>query len=139
VQSVCQTLSSIKISRPDWLRDRVVVPLIALGLGRLRDFPDLPSVMELARDSEQQQILKVVLAPNLAGRPFLAPPGIPPQRAQALRDAFDAMTRDSHFLEEAQRLRMDIEPAGGHEIEDLVKEIYALPESVIARTKLIAK
>jgi len=139
VQAVCQTLSSIKIGRPDWLRDRVVVPLIALGLTRLRDLPDLMSVMELARTAEQQQILKVVLAPNLAGRPFLAPPGIPPQRTQALRDAFDAMTRDTNFLEEAQRLRMDIEPASGREIEALVNEIYALPEGVIARTKLVAR
>src|SRR5262249_10368203 len=80
VQAVCQTYSSIKIGHPDWLRDRVVVPLIALGLERLRDLPELKSVMELARDGERQQILKVVLAPSLAGRPFVAPPGVPPDR-----------------------------------------------------------
>jgi tripartite-type tricarboxylate transporter receptor subunit TctC len=139
VQAICQTYSSIKVGRPDWLRDRFVTPLIALGLGRLRELPDLTSVMEFARDAEQQQILKVILTPNLAGRPFMAPPGIPTDRAQALRDAFDAMTKDANYLEEAQRLRMDIEPASGREIEALVKEIYALPESVIARTGLVAK
>jgi tripartite-type tricarboxylate transporter receptor subunit TctC len=139
VQAVCQTLSSIKIGRPDWLRDHIVVPIVALGLGRLRELPDLMSVTELARDAEQQQILKVVLAPNFAGRPFMAPPEIPQDRLEVLRQAFDAMTKDPGFLDEAQKLRMDIEPASGREIETLVKEIYALPESVIARTRQIAK
>jgi tripartite-type tricarboxylate transporter receptor subunit TctC len=137
VQSICQTWSSVKVGRPDWLRDRVVQPLIALGLSRNPDFPDLPSVVEVAKDTEQQQVLKVVLAPNLAGRPFMAPPGIPPERADALRTAFDAMTRDAQFLGETQKMRVDVQPASGREIEALVQEIYALPDSVIARTKQV--
>jgi len=139
VQAICQTLSSIKIGRPDWLRDRVVVPLIALGLGRLRDLPD-PQIghgtrarCRAAADPQGRACAQS------RGPPVLGAARHPPQRAQALRAAFDAMTRDASFLEEAQRLRMDIEPASGLEIEALVKEIYALPESVIARTKLIAK
>jgi len=138
VQSVCQTYSSVKIGHPGWLRDRIVQPLIALGFARIPELPELVSVFELAKDAEQQQVLKVILAPTLAGRPFVAPPGIPPERAEALREAFDAMTRDPRFLDEARQLRMDVEPASSREIETLVKEIYALPESVIAKTKLIA-
>jgi tripartite-type tricarboxylate transporter receptor subunit TctC len=137
VQSVCQTYSSIKIGHPDWLRDHIVQPLIALGFGRIPELPDLASVLELAKNVEQQQVLKVVLAPTLAGRPFVAPPGVPPDRVAALRDAFDAMTKDMRFLEEARQLRIDVHPAGGREIEELVREVYALPESVIAKTKLI--
>jgi tripartite-type tricarboxylate transporter receptor subunit TctC len=93
--------------------------------------------MELATTDEQRQVLKVVLAPTLAGRPFVAPPGIPADRAIALRQAFDAMTRDPGFLEDARRLHMDVVPATGSEIEALVKEIYALPEAVIATTKRV--
>src|SRR5882757_9411462 len=51
VQSICQTYSSVKIGRPDWLRDRVVQPLIALGLGRIPELPDLASVVEIAKDA----------------------------------------------------------------------------------------
>jgi tripartite-type tricarboxylate transporter receptor subunit TctC len=138
VQSVCQTYSSIKIGHPDWLRDRIVAPLIALGLGRIHELPDLASVIELARNVEQKQVLDVILAPTLAGRPFVAPPGVPPDRVAALRDAFDAMTKDALFLAEASQLRIDVHPAGGRQIESLVREIYALPESVIAQTKRVA-
>lgn len=137
VQAICQTYSSVKIGHPDWLRDRTMQPLIALGLGRIPDLPDLPSAMEFAKSDEQRQVLKVVLASTLAGRPIVAPPDIPPDRAAALRHAFDAMTKDPEFLEEAYRLRMDIQPETGREIEALVREIYALSETVIATTKRV--
>jgi tripartite-type tricarboxylate transporter receptor subunit TctC len=137
VQSICQTYSSMKVEHPDWLRDHLVEPLVALGFERLADFPDLPSVMELAKETEQQQVLKVILAPTLAGRPFAAPPGIPADRAAALRDAFTAMTKDGGFLDETHRIHMDVEPASAAEIDTLVKQIYALPKNVIEETKRV--
>jgi tripartite-type tricarboxylate transporter receptor subunit TctC len=137
VQAICQTYSSVRIGHQDWLRDRVVQPLVTLGLARIPDLPNLPAVMEFAKSDEQRQVLKVVLAPTLAGRPFVAPPGIPADRAAALRHAFDAMTKDPDFLDEAGKLRMDVQPAIGAEIETLVKEIYALPKSVIATTRRV--
>ena len=82
-------------------------------------------------------MLNVILAPNLAGRPFVAPPGVPRDRLDALRNAFRAMTRDSGFLADAQRLGMDVEPATGEDIEATVKHIYALPADLIARTRAI--
>jgi tripartite-type tricarboxylate transporter receptor subunit TctC len=137
VQSICQTYSSMKVQHADWLRDRLVHPLVALGLSRIRDFPDLPSVTEFAREPQQQQVLKVILAPTLAGRPFVAPPGIPADRALALRNAFTAMTQDDRFLDEARTSKVDVEPTSDRQIDALVQEIYALPADVIAETKRI--
>ena len=137
VQSICQTYSSMKVGHPDWLRDHFVQPLVALSFKRLADIPDMPSVMELAKDKEQQQVLEVILAPTLAGRPFAAPPGIPPERAAALRKAFASMTQDPGFLDEAHKIHMDVDPASGSEIDGLVKQIYALPVNVVADTKRI--
>jgi tripartite-type tricarboxylate transporter receptor subunit TctC len=137
VQAICQTYSSLKIGHPSWLRDQIVQPLIALGFGRIPDLPDVLSVMDLAKTDEQRQVLKVVLAPTLGGRPFVAPPGVPADRVAALRETFDAMTKDPVFLAEALRLQMDVQPATGGEIEALVKDIYALPKSVIATTRRI--
>jgi tripartite-type tricarboxylate transporter receptor subunit TctC len=137
VQAICQTYSSLKIGHPSWLRDQIVLPIIALGFGRIPDLPEIPSVMDLAKNDEQQQVLKVVLAPTLAGRPFAAPPGVPADRVAALREAFDAMTRDPAYLDEARRLQMDVQPATGVEIEALVKGIYALPKAVIAAARRV--
>ncbi len=137
VQSICQTYSSLKVQRGAWLRDHTVYPLIALGLNRIPDLPDLPSVMEFAKETRQQQVLKLILAPTLAGRPFVAPPDVPADRAGALAKALTDMTRDDRYLDDAQRLKMDIEPASGEQIDALVKQIYALPPEVIAETKRV--
>jgi tripartite-type tricarboxylate transporter receptor subunit TctC len=137
VQSICQTYSSLKAGHRDWLRDHIVYPLISVGLARIHDLPDVPSVSELATDTEQQEMLKVILAPTLAGRPFVVPPGVPRDRADALRNAFNTMTRDAGFLADAQKLGMDIEPVTGEDIEATVKHIYALPADLIARTRMV--
>jgi tripartite-type tricarboxylate transporter receptor subunit TctC len=137
VQAICQTYSSLKIGHSSWLPDQIVHPLVVLGFGRIPDLPDVLSVMDLAKTDEQRQVLKVVLAPTLAGRPFVAPPGVPADRVAALRDTFDAMTKDPVFLAEALRLQMDVQPVTGVEIETLVKDIYALPKSVIAITRRV--
>lgn len=136
VQSICQTYSSLKVLHPEWLRDGVVYPLLALGVARIHGLPDVPTVFDLARNAEQQDMLKVILTPTLAGRPFVLPPGVPRDRLDALSHAFDAMTRDAGFLADAQRLGMDIEPATGQDIESLVKHIYTLPADLIARTRM---
>jgi tripartite-type tricarboxylate transporter receptor subunit TctC len=137
VQAICQTYSSVKIEHENWLRDRIMQPLIALSFDRIPDLPDLPAVMEFAKDDEQRQVLKVVLTPTLAGRPFVGPPDIPGERAAALRAAFGAMTRDADFVNDARRLGTDVQPATGDDISALVKEIYSLPKGVIEMTERV--
>jgi hypothetical protein len=137
VQSICQTYSSLKVGHRDWLRDGLAIPLITLGFNRIPDLPAVETVTELATNEEQREVIKVALAPTLAGRPLVFPPGVPQDRANALRDAFGAMVNDPAFRAEAGALGMDIQPASGQEIEALVKHIYALPADVIAQTKTI--
>ena len=49
----------------------------------------------------QKQVLKLVLSRLVVGRPFAAPPGVPDDRKEALRTAFDATLKDPAFLDEA--------------------------------------
>jgi tripartite-type tricarboxylate transporter receptor subunit TctC len=71
------------------------------------------------------------------GRPYLAPPGIPRDRADALRKAFmDTMT-DKDFLADAEKAKMEITPVAGDRLEALVKEIYATPKPVAEKAAAI--
>jgi tripartite-type tricarboxylate transporter receptor subunit TctC len=137
VQSICQTYSSLKVGHRDWLQGGLATAIITLAFNRIPDLPAVETVTELAANEEQKEVIKVALAPTLAGRPLAFPPGVPPDRAEALRDAFSAMVRDPSFRAEAGALGMDIQPASGREIDALVKHIYALPADVIAQTKTI--
>jgi len=137
VQSVCQTYSSLKVAHRDWLQGGLASAIIALGFHRIPDLPWLETVSELATSEEQKEVLKVILAPTLAGRPLVVPPGVPQDRVDVLRHAFSAMVDDPSFRADAGRLGMDIQPAAGQEIDALVKHIYALPADVIAKTRMI--
>lgn len=138
VDAICQTFSSLNILHPEWFAKRTVNSILAMGLMRNRVLPDVPTVLEIARNEDERVMLKVVLAPTLAGRPFAAPPGIPAERAEALRAAFLATMRDPAFLEDAARSRIEVDPTPGPEINALLREIYAVPTETISRLKALA-
>ena len=62
------------------------------------------------RPTSSSKVLGVYYARPLAGRP-LVNAGHAADRVAALRGAFDAMTKDPAFLDEARRLQMDVQPA----------------------------
>ena len=64
-----------------------------------------------------------------------ASPGIPPDRAKALRDAFDAGIKDPDIIAKANEWKLDLEPASGAELEAIVKRILATPKPVVDMVK----
>jgi len=65
----------------------------------------------------------------------MAPPGIPADRAKALRDAFDATMKDPEFVAEAKLRGQEVNPVSGAALDKLLAELYATPKDVIAETK----
>ena len=70
--------------------------------------------------------------PFFMALPFVAPPGLPADRAEALRTGFMAMTKDAAFLEDAKKLHLDISPIDGDGIVKLLVESARTPKDVIA-------
>jgi len=59
-------------------------------------------------------------------------------RAEALRRAFDATTRDPEFLADVKKQKMELSPLTGEEVAKLVRRIYATPKPVVDIAKQIA-
>jgi len=97
--------------------------------------PEIPTLRELAGTSEQGQMVDLLLYAQLWGRPFLMPPDVPAARVSLVRNAFGQMVSDEEFLEEARKMKLDIELLKGEEIEEIVKKLYALPPHVVEATK----
>jgi tripartite-type tricarboxylate transporter receptor subunit TctC len=129
--------SSIKITKADWLADKRINLVLQMALNRSPELPDVPLVMELARNDRERQILRLVLARQAMGWPFIAPPDLPAERAQALRKAFDDTMKDPEFLAEAKQRLLDVNPMSGADIGKLVAELYQTPPEVIAATKAV--
>jgi tripartite-type tricarboxylate transporter receptor subunit TctC len=125
--------SSWKATKPDWLRDKKLNILVQIGLSKAADLPDVPLLMDLAANPEDAAVLKLLSEPVVVGRPIFTTPGVPPDRVQALRDAFDATINDPAFIEEARRLNLSINAVPGAKLQQLIAEIAGAPKSVTAR------
>ncbi|MCC6888061.1 MAG: hypothetical protein IT536_05940 [Hyphomicrobiales bacterium] len=126
---------SFKNSHPDWVRDGKVVFLLQIGFERNREFPDVPLLTELAKTDMHRQIFKMFSAPIAIGRPYLTTPGVPPERAAALRKAFDDVMKDPQFLAESAKLDLDISPTTGPELGKIVSDLVNTPPDVVAEAK----
>jgi tripartite-type tricarboxylate transporter receptor subunit TctC len=125
--------SSVATTKPQWLTDGSLNFLIQLAL---KPHPDMaasvPTIMDLAKTPEQKSVLELVFAQQDLGRPFFLGPGIPPERVEALRRAFDVMVSDPEVLKDAQSMRLEInKPMPGREIQTLVDRLYAMPQPAI--------
>jgi tripartite-type tricarboxylate transporter receptor subunit TctC len=116
-----------------WFDDKKINLIIQAALRKQPELPDVPLALDLVKDQEQMQILKLFLTSQEMARPFAAPPGTPPDRKAALIAAFERTMRDPEFLGEAQKLNMDINPLGAKQMEDLLAELYATPKSVVEK------
>jgi tripartite-type tricarboxylate transporter receptor subunit TctC len=125
--------SSVKATHQRWYEEKRIHLLVQLALEKHADLPDVPLVVDLAKTDEQRKILHLIFARQVMGRPFLAPPGLPPERAQALRTAFMDTMRDKEFLAAAERAQMEITPVAGDRVEKLVSEVYATPVEITTR------
>ena len=79
--------SSLKSLKPDWIAQKKVVMPVQLNLAKSSDLPDTPLIGEFATTERQRQIMKLVLSRQTMGRPFMAPPGLPPERVPPSFDA----------------------------------------------------
>jgi tripartite-type tricarboxylate transporter receptor subunit TctC len=125
--------SSVLATHKRWVDDKSITVLAQLSLGKHPDLPDVPLVMDFAKSEDQQQIFKLIFARQVMGRPYLAPPGVPADRAAALRQAFMETMKDPEFLAETEKSQLEITPVPGEEVEKLVKDLYQTPKAIAAK------
>jgi hypothetical protein len=106
-------------------------------LSKHPDLPNVPLIMDFAKNDEQRAVLELIFARQVMGRPVLAPPGIPAERVGVIRRAFDATMKDPAFLAEADKGNWEITPVSGEEIEGLMQRVYASPPQVVELTKQV--
>ena len=128
------TFSSLKASKPDWLRDDKINVMLQMGLEKSPELPNVPLASELL-NAEDKQVLELVTMGTAVGRPFAAPPGTPAARVEILRRAFDAAMKDPLLLEEGRTIQAEISPTPGEEVQKIIARLYATPKPVVERTK----
>jgi tripartite-type tricarboxylate transporter receptor subunit TctC len=123
--------SSLVSRDKSMLDSKMIVVTLQFALKRDPALPNVPLIMDVTKDPAQIAALKLIVSRQVMARPYAAPPGIPPDRRDALRAAFDATMTDPAFIEEAKTNDLEIRPVKGAEVEKLVRELYKSPPNVV--------
>ena len=119
--------SSLLSTHKDMLDNKRINLLLQTALTKHPDLPNVPVITELAQTDEQKQMIRLFFARQVMGRPFVAPPDLPPERLAVLRKAFLDTMKDPEFLAEASKSKLEINPVSGEEVQELVRELYKTP------------
>jgi tripartite-type tricarboxylate transporter receptor subunit TctC len=127
------TWTSLQAMLANEVRGGKVNVLIQTGLRKEAELPEVPLLSDLVRgDPKKETIAQFLSLAGAIARPLAAPPGVPDERVEMLRRAFDATMRDPEFLAEARAQRSDVEPMTGEETAAAIARLLATPKSVIA-------
>ena len=103
------------------------------GIHKDPRFPDIPNILDEAKNPETRQALEFLYLSLALGRNLAAPPGVPADRVEALRRGLWRAMTDRDFLEEAARLKLDVEASDAATTVRMVDQLFAIPPSVIRR------
>jgi tripartite-type tricarboxylate transporter receptor subunit TctC len=114
-----QGTGSLLGTRREWIEKRFITLLATSRNQRDSRLPEVPTIEELAPPGKKN-LLSALYAAEKIGRSVVFPPGVPPDRVKTLREAFAAMTKDAQFLQEAEKIGLEIGLTRG---EDMNRDI----------------
>ena len=118
---------------PDWLRDKKINVLTQVSVMRHPAFPDVPTIVELAKNEEDKKVMQVFAVSGDIGRSILAPPDMAPDLVKVLRASFMAMMNDADLLATAKTANLDIGPMDGAQLQALIEEVGRFPPAVVEK------
>jgi tripartite-type tricarboxylate transporter receptor subunit TctC len=138
VEGVCGwDWSSLKSQKGDYIREGGLNVILQAGLQKNEELARMgvPEVWDFISNDLDRKATELVVAQQLFGRPFIAPPGTPEPIVAALRAAFTAALKDPALLADAEKAKIDIIPSDGDTVQEGVARIYAAPKEVVERAR----
>ncbi len=123
--------SSLKTRYSRWLAGGHINILVQNATEKHPDLPNVPLITDMTDDPAKIRIIRLIVATQSMARPFFLPPGVPGERAGALRKAFADTMRDAEFIEEARKLDVEVSPLDGATMQGLMTELYSMPKEAV--------
>lgn len=122
--------TDIKNRKSDWLTEKKISVLVIGSNKRSPDIPHVPTVSETGITEDGRAVLSLLSSGDI-GRAVFTAPGVPSVQVKRLREAFLATIADPAFIEDSSRSKLDLEPLGGEQLQDVVAKMLAFPESLV--------
>ena len=136
VQARNNTWSSWKVTKPDWLKNGDIKILTYAGPAP-KDLPGVPAVRDLVKSDDDRRTVDLIVSGTELGRPLAFAGGVPSDRVAAVRKAFQETMKDSAFLAEAQKLKIEVDPVSGEHMQKVVADVLATPKHLAKRARAI--
>lgn len=133
IDMVSSAWNQWRSSHPGEIERGEFIPVIQSGLRRNKEIANVPLMQEIVDDPTSKAVIEFYSAASAIGRALITPPNIPADRLAALRAAFDKMVADADFLREAGRIKAEVDPTPGVELETTVATILKAPKDIISR------
>ena len=138
----CRATSDITVIRAPWnrwVKENFITFVIQQGPEKSALLPPVPTVAELASPESKPlvDLMDIMLAYTEFDRPFAAPPRVPKERLQILRESFERMLKDGEFSAEAKKL-LDWDGRtylSGGQLQKKIEATVTQPPEVIKRVK----
>ena len=127
--------STLKAINQNWIDEKKVRILSQWALRKNPEMGDVPLFLDVAKSEADKQALALALGRLEFGRPFFMPPNVPAARVAAVRRAFDATMKDKAFIDEADKLKIEVDPLSGEQVAALVEQLYRTPPATVARVR----
>ena len=133
VDGVCLLLAAIESSGPGWIKAGKLKILFNLEKDPLPGV-DAPSVQSFAKSDEERAVIAFYNSNTELGRPVNTTQGVPRERGEALRRAFDATMKDRDFREDAEKTGFKIDPMTGEQVEAAIRRLMSTSKATIDKT-----
>jgi tripartite-type tricarboxylate transporter receptor subunit TctC len=133
LDGVCAAWDSILKWRPQGVTAADIKALVQVGAAPDPLLPGVPFVMDLVKDQADKAALKFLVGRQAFARPFVAPPGVSPDKTDELRRAFMRTMQDPQMIEDAQRAGLPLDPVDGATVQRMVQELLQTPADVVKR------
>jgi tripartite-type tricarboxylate transporter receptor subunit TctC len=130
VDGIVQSIGAPAGARRQWIESGEMRALLSMEHDPVPGL-DAPTIFEFVKTDEQRQVLSFFASSMELGRPFMAPPDVPPERVEALRRAFDATVKDADFLREAAAMGFEVMPQSGEHIAAEIASAMATPKTIV--------
>jgi tripartite-type tricarboxylate transporter receptor subunit TctC len=139
VDALSQPWPVLKVEGEQLLRDKQINLLLQTGADKHPELPHVPRMIDLAKNEEDKVLLALFASPSTIGRSVTAPPDIPAERVQALRQAFMAAIHDPALIDEVKRLKLELDPLDGEALQANIAGTGAVSPDLIARARRAAE
>jgi tripartite-type tricarboxylate transporter receptor subunit TctC len=139
IHALTQPLSALRAESATMISERKINMLLQMGAERHPDLPDVPALVDLARNDDERRLLSMMVSGARIGRSLLSPPAQPVERVAALRAAFTKTMQDEVYVADMKRVGLDLDPMTGEELQAMLVEIASTPPALIAQARKMAE